>query len=57
MAIAGTFPLGLGLLFMALYHAFIGIIEAVITIIIIGAIEKFRPDLLAWNKPKVEGDV
>ena len=57
MAIAGTFPLGLGLLFMALYHAFIGIIEAVITIIIIVAIEKFRPDLLAWNKPKVEGDV
>ena len=56
MAIAGTFPLDLGLLFMALYHAFIGIIEAVITIIIIVAIEKFRPDLLAWNRSKVNGD-
>ena len=56
MAIAGTFPLDLGLLFMALYHAFIGIIEAVITIIIIVAIEKFRPDLLAWNRSKVKGE-
>ncbi len=35
---------------MGIYHAFIGIIEAVLTIIVIMALEKFRPDLLAWNK-------
>lgn len=50
MAIAGTFPLTVGLASMGLYHAFIGIIEAVLTIIVIYALEKFRPDLLAWNK-------
>lgn len=50
MALAGTFPLVLGLTSMGIYHAFIGIIEAVLTIIVIMALEKFRPDLLAWNK-------
>ncbi|MEA4956846.1 Fused nickel transport protein NikMN [bioreactor metagenome] len=50
MALAGTFPLVLGLASMGIYHAFIGIIEAILTIIVIMALEKFRPDLLAWNK-------
>ena len=50
MAIAGTFPLNIGIASMALYHAFIGIIEGVLTVIVIYALEKFRPDLLAWNR-------
>jgi cobalt/nickel transport system permease protein len=50
MAIAGTFPLTVGIASMALYHAFIGIIEGVLTVIVLYALEKFRPDLLAWNR-------
>lgn len=50
MAIAGTFPLNVGLASMGLYHAFIGIIEAVLTVIVIYALEKYEPQLLAWNK-------
>jgi cobalt/nickel transport system permease protein len=49
---AGTFPLGLGLLFMGGYHAMIGIFEAIITVIVISSLEKIRPDLLSWNKLK-----
>ncbi len=50
MAIAGTFPLDVGIASMALYHAFIGIIEGILTVIVIYALEKYRPDLLAWNR-------
>ncbi len=50
MAIAGTFPLSVGLASMGLYHAFIGIIEAVLTVIVIYALEKYEPQLLVWNK-------
>lgn len=50
MAFAGTFPLTVGVASMALYHAFIGIIEGVLTVIVLYALEKFRPDLLAWNR-------
>ena len=35
---------------MVLYHVFIGIIEAVLTVIVLAALDKFRPDLLAWNQ-------
>ena len=48
--LAGIFPLGLGLTFMGLYHAVIGVLEAIITVVVILGIEKVRPDLLAWNK-------
>ena len=54
MAIAGTFPINVGVPSMVLYHFFIGIIEAVLTVIVLVALDKFRPDLLAWNK--TEGD-
>ncbi len=54
MAIAGTFPLTIGIASMVTYHVFIGIIEAVLTVIVIMALEKFRPDLLVWNKNKIE---
>ncbi len=50
MTLAGTFPLVPGLVAMGTYHAFIGVIEAVLTVIVIYALEKFRPDLLLWNK-------
>ena len=50
MAIAGTFPANVGIPSMVLYHVFIGIIEAVLTVIVLMALEKFRPDLLMWNK-------
>ena len=50
MAIAGTFPLALGVGSMVLYHFFIGIIEAVLTVVVLIALNKFRPDLLPWNK-------
>jgi cobalt/nickel transport system permease protein len=56
MWLAGTFPLIQGLAMMGLYHAFIGIIEAVLTVVVIIALEKTRPDLLAWNKKKLLGN-
>ena len=55
MAIAGTFPLVAGIEWMVLFHVFIGVIEAILTVIVVGAIEKFRPDLLPWNRKKIEG--
>lgn len=55
--LAGTFPLGLGLLSMGFWHAGIGIIEAILTVVVILALEKVRPDLLAWNKNKNMADL
>ena len=49
----------IGIPSMVLYHFFIGIIEAVLTVIVLAALDKFRPDLLAWNNEsvkKIEGD-
>jgi cobalt/nickel transport system permease protein len=57
MWLAGTFPLGLGLMFMGLYHSVIGIIEGILTVVVILALEKTRPDLLAWNRKKKMGDL
>ena len=57
MWLAGTFPLGLGLMFMGLYHSVIGIIEGILTVVVILALEKTRPDLLAWNRKKKIGDI
>ena len=56
MWLGGTFPLGLGLLYMGGYHAMIGIFEAIITVIVIASLEKVRPDLLAWNQKKYKDD-
>ncbi|AWX32431.1 cobalt transporter CbiM [Methanosphaera sp. BMS] len=50
MALSGTFPLDLGLFYMGGYHAMIGFIEAIITVVIIKGLESVRPDLLAWNR-------
>ncbi|MDN7023906.1 cobalt transporter CbiM [Methanoculleus sp. FWC-SCC1] len=46
LAIAGTFPLDLGLLFMGGYHAIIGVIEGGITAIALYLITSARPDIL-----------
>ncbi|MGA2161937.1 MAG: cobalt transporter CbiM [Methanoregula sp.] len=46
MYFAGTFPLREGLIAMGLYHALIGIIEAVITVLVIHLILRVRPDLI-----------
>ncbi|MDD3985059.1 MAG: cobalt transporter CbiM [Methanobacterium sp.] len=50
--LAGTFPLVQGLAVMGIYHVFIGIIEAVLTVVVIMTLEKLRPDLLVWNRKK-----
>jgi len=52
MWFAGIFPLYQGLLAMGIYHAFIGIIEAILTVVVLMSLEKLRPDLLAWNRSK-----
>ena len=56
LALAGTFPIEIGLVSMVLYHVFIGIIEAALTVIVIYALEKFRPDLLTWNSKEYNSD-
>jgi hypothetical protein len=43
---AGTFPLEAGLAGMGLYHALIGVIEAVVTAVVIALIAGSRPDIL-----------
>ncbi len=56
MALAGTFPIQLGLLYMGGYHAMIGIFEAIITVIVVFTLQRVRPDLLAWNSKKNKDD-
>lgn len=46
LVFAGTFPLEAGLASMALYHAVIGVVEGIITVVVILGIDKVRPDLL-----------
>ena len=47
MAIAGTFPLVPGIVAMGVYHAVIGLIEGVITAVILSLLATSRPDLIA----------
>ena len=57
MWIAGTFPLDKGLAMMGLYHAVIGVIEGVLTVVIVLAVQSARPDLFSfkdWGKEKAE---
>ncbi|MDD1666517.1 MAG: cobalt transporter CbiM, partial [Methanomicrobiales archaeon] len=44
--LAGTFPLRAGLVVMGLYHAVIGIIEGLVTVVAIRLIVTARPDIL-----------
>ncbi|MEN6341262.1 MAG: cobalt transporter CbiM [Methanospirillum sp.] len=46
LTVAGTFPLVPGLIGMGVYHALIGVVEAVITAVVFGLIVNARPDIL-----------
>jgi cobalt/nickel transport system permease protein len=46
LALAGTFPFGLGLITMGIYHAFIGIIEGGATAFALSLILRARPDIV-----------
>lgn len=46
MSIAGTFPLVPGLVAMGVYHAIIGVIEGIVTAVIIYVLAMARPDLV-----------
>lgn len=48
--LAGTFPLVAGMTAMGVYHAAIGVIEAVITAIALFLIANARPDLVSFTK-------
>jgi cobalt/nickel transport system permease protein len=54
MFLAGTFPLREGLIAMGLYHALIGIIEGVVTVIVIHLILRARPDIVDLETPAKE---
>jgi len=55
MYFAGTFPLEAGLVFMGLYHAVIGVIEGIITVVVVYGIANIRPDLMPkWLSSKKE---
>ena len=54
MFLAGTFPLREGLIAMGLYHALIGIIEGVVTVIVIHLILRARPDIVDLGTPAKE---
>jgi cobalt/nickel transport system permease protein len=51
LAISGTSPFHLVVPAMVGIHAIIGIVEAVITVVVISAVIKTRPDLLALEVP------
>jgi len=51
---AGTFPLRAGLIAMGLYHALIGIIEGVVTVVAIRLIKAARPDIVGLRAPTGE---
>jgi cobalt/nickel transport system permease protein len=56
LAIAGTFPLVAGLIFMGLYHAVIGVIEGVISVVVVLGIDNVRSDLLSdWVSSRNQG--
>ncbi|NOZ76170.1 MAG: cobalt transporter CbiM [Euryarchaeota archaeon] len=54
LAIAGTFPLAEGLMFMGLYHAVIGLIaEGMITSVVVTTVARVSPELF----PELAGEV
>jgi cobalt/nickel transport system permease protein len=55
MFLAGTFPLREGLIAMGLYHALIGIIEGIVTVIVIHLILKARPDIIDLGATPAKG--
>jgi len=55
MFIAGTFPLREGLIAMGLYHALIGVIEGLVTVIAIRLIITARPDIVKLGVSSAQG--
>jgi cobalt/nickel transport system permease protein len=55
MFLAGTFPLREGLIAMGLYHALIGVIEGLVTVIAIHLIMTARPDIVKLGVPTPKG--
>jgi cobalt/nickel transport system permease protein len=55
MFLAGTFPLEAGLAAMGIYHAAIGVIEGLVTVVAINLILHVRPDVMDSVKPAPEG--
>jgi cobalt/nickel transport system permease protein len=55
MFIAGTFPLREGLIAMGLYHALIGVIEGLVTVVAIRLIITARPDIVKLGMPSAQG--
>jgi cobalt/nickel transport system permease protein len=55
MFLAGTFPLREGLIAMGLYHAAIGIIEGIVTVVAILLIMKARPDIMKLGVKSSQG--
>jgi cobalt/nickel transport system permease protein len=55
MFLAGTFPLIEGLLAMGVYHAAIGVIEGIVTVVAIALIMKARPDIVNLGEKAVTG--
>lgn len=51
LALSGTVPLGVGLVAMGLWHALIGIGEALITVAAVGYVWRSRPGLL-YDPPR-----
>jgi cobalt/nickel transport system permease protein len=47
--LAGTFPLREGLIAMGLYHAVIGVIEGLVTVVAIKLIVTARPDIVDFK--------
>ena len=55
MFLAGTFPLREGLIAMGLYHAAIGVIEGIVTVVAILLIMKARPDIVKLGVKAAKG--
>jgi cobalt/nickel transport system permease protein len=55
MFLAGTFPLREGLIAMGLYHALIGIIEGIVTVVAIRLIMTARPDIVKLGAKSPKG--
>jgi cobalt/nickel transport system permease protein len=50
LAASGTFPLTVALPAMVGYHMVIGVVEAVVTVAVVGVVSRARPDLLELPK-------
>jgi cobalt/nickel transport system permease protein len=57
LSLAGSFPFEVGMITMGAYHAVIGIIEGLVTVIAINLILRVRPDMVDFSRPAARGVV